>query len=167
MPNLTGFIHLRKGGEFTMQRRQLIGVAAALAVTAGHALAQAGAKPATGGHHRHHGGNAKAELLVDALSECINKGETCLAHCLVLLGEGERTVAACARSVSETIALCDSLRKLAAQGSPRATAVARIARAACLDCEKECRKHENRHAECRDCAKACAACARECEAFAA
>lgn len=151
-----------------MQRRQWIGAAAALAAaaSAGHALAQAGAKPAAGAHH-HHGGNAKTELLVDALSECINKGETCLAHCLVLLGEGDRTVAGCARSVNETIALCEGLRKLAAQGSPRAAQVARIARAACLDCEKECRKHEKKHAECRDCAKACAACARECEAFAA
>jgi len=152
-----------------MQRREMLGAAGALAAMAAGtaALAQAGAKPAAGAHHHHHGGNAKTELLVDALSECINKGETCLAHCLVLLGEGDRSVAACSRSVSETIALCEGLRKLAAQGSPRAAQVARIARAACLDCEKECRKHEKKHAECRDCAKACAACAKECEAFAA
>ncbi len=142
-------------------------VALAATATAGNARAQADTKPAAGGHQHHHGGNARTARLVDALSDCISKGETCLAHCLVLLGEGERTLAACARSVSETIALCEGLRKLAAQGSPRAARVARIARAACLDCEKECRKHETKHAECRDCAKACAACAKECAAFAA
>lgn len=152
-----------------MNRRQLFGTAGALAALAasGTAIAQAAPKPAAKGHQHHHGGGAKTELLVDALSECINKGETCLAHCLVLLGEGDKSVAGCARSVSETIALCEGLRKLAAQGSPRAAQVAKIARAACLDCEKECRKHEKQHAECRDCAKACAACAKECEAFSA
>lgn len=152
-----------------MRRREMLGAAGALAAlaAAGAALAQPGAKPAAAGRHDHHGGGAKAELLIDALSECVNKGEACIAHCIALLGEGDRSVAACARSVSETVALCEGLRKLAAQGSPRAAQVARIARAACLDCEKECRKHEKKHAACRDCAQACAACARECEAFAA
>lgn len=152
-----------------MERRELIGLAGAMAALAASttALAQ-GQKAGTkaGGHHHHHGG-AKTELLLDAVAECLNKGEVCIAHCIVLMGEGDKSVAGCARSVSETLALCEGLRKLAAQGSPRAKDMARLARAACLDCEKECRKHEKKHAECRDCAKACAACAKECEAFAA
>lgn len=156
-----------------MERRQLIRSAgfalAAALVTTRDATAQAQQPTAkgTGGHHAHHGTSAKTELLVDALNECISKGEACLAHCLILLGEGDKSVAACARSVVETVALCEGLRKLAAQGSKRAPELARMARAACLDCEKECRKHEKKHAECRECAKACAACAKECESFAA
>lgn len=150
-----------------MERREVLGAAGALAaLAAGTALAQGGgAKPAAGGHHHHAG--AKTELLLDAVGDCINKGEVCLAHCIMLMGDGDKSVAGCARSVAETLALCEGLRKLAAQGSARAAQVAKLARAACLDCEKECRKHEKKHAECRDCAKACAACAKECEAFAA
>lgn len=153
-----------------MDRRQLlggIGAALAAALATRNAHAQAPAAKGSGGHHAHHGASAKTELLIDALNDCVSKGEACLAHCLVLLGEGDKSVAGCARSVSETIAICEGLRKVAAQGSKRAAELARIARAACLDCEKECRKHEKKHAECRDCAKACAACAKECESFAA
>lgn len=159
-----------------MERREWlgsIGALAAAALTIGHANAQtdkAAAKnkaPAAAGGHQHHGASAQTELLVDALSECINKGEACIAHCLMLLGDGDKSVGACARSVSETLALCEGLRKLAAQGSKRAREVARIAKAACLDCEKECRKHEKKHTHCHNCAEACANCAKECEKFAA
>lgn len=158
-----------------MERREMlggIGALAATALTVGTAYAQntkgaaKAAAPAAHSHH-HHGNSAKAELLIDAVVDCINKGEVCLAHCIMLMGDGDKSVAGCARSVNETVALCESLRKLAAQGSPRAAEVARIARAACLDCEKECRKHEAKHAECRECAKSCAKCAKECEAFVA
>lgn len=163
-----------------MERREMLGgvavLAAASLVSAGAAAQSsksapagkdAAKSPAAGGHHEHHGASAKTELLVDAVSDCINKGEACIAHCLILLGEGDKAMAACARSVSEMIAVCEGLRKLAAQGSKRAAEVARIAMNVCLDCEKECRKHENKHAECRACAKSCADCARECKSFAA
>ena len=154
-----------------MERRHFLGQAGAAALATfagGQVLAQAAkpaAKPAAG--HQHHHASPKAELLIDALTDCINKGEACLAHCLILMGDGDKSVAGCAKSVSETIALCEGLRKLAAQGSKRAVELARIAKGACLDCEKECRKHETKHAECRACAKSCADCAKECEKFAA
>jgi len=153
-----------------MKRREMLTGMGWLAATlaSGSALAQstkgakAGSAPAA--EHHHHG-SAKAELLMDAVANCINKGEVCLAHCIMLMGSGDKSVAGCARTVSETLALCESLRKLAAQGSPRAAEIAKIAMASCLDCEKECRKHEKKHAECRDCATACADCAKECKAF--
>ena len=145
-----------------MDRRTLLTSAAMLtaATTLGHA-----ATPAAHSHH-HHGQSAQAELLLDVVSDCIIKGELCLAHCLILLGDGDKSVAGCARSVNETLALCEGLRKLVAQDSKRAKAVALIAMNACLDCEKECLKHAKLHKECRDCAAACAACARECKAYA-
>ena len=156
-----------------MERREVLGSIGALvaAALAGEATAQsskttpAKAPAAATGGHQHHGTSASTELLIDAINECVNKGEACMAHCLVLLGEGDKSVAGCAKSVNETLALCEGLRKVAAQGSPRAKVLARIVADACKDCEKECRKHETKHAECRDCAKACAACARECQSF--
>jgi len=37
----------------------------------------------------------------------------------------------------------------------------------CEACEKECRKHEMKHAECKACADSCAACLKECQKIAA
>ena len=56
---------------------------------------------------------------------------------LAQAAKGDKSVAGCARTVSETLALCESLRKLAARNSPRAIEVAKIAMVSCLDCEKE------------------------------
>ena len=146
-----------------MNRRNLLAGAAMLAAAA--PLARAATAPAH--NHHAHGNSAQAELLLDVVADCLNKGEVCLAHCLMLLGDGDKSLAGCARSVSETLALCESLRKLVAQGSKHAKPVALIAMAACQDCEKECQKHAKTHKECRECAAACAACAKECKAFAA
>lgn len=147
-----------------MNRRQIITASAAALMAAATQAGFAQTKPAAA--HHHHGSPA-AELLIDVVSECIAKGETCLAHCIMLMGDGDKSVAGCAKSVSETLAVCESLRKLAAQGSAYAKPMARLAMDACLACEKECRKHEAKHKECRDCAKACADCAKECKSFAA
>lgn len=156
-----------------MERREVIagfGGIAALSMMASAAAQSAkpaakAAPAANADAHHHHGTSAKTEVLVDALNECIAKGEACLAHCLMLLGDGDKSVAGCAKSVNEVTAICESLRKLANQGSRHATTIARVAMTACEDCEKECRKHETKHQECRACAKACAECARECKAF--
>lgn len=146
-----------------MERREMLGGLGAAAV-----FALAGRETmAADAAHAHHHASPKTAVLVEAVSDCIVAGEACLAHCIVLLGDGDRSVAGCAKSVSETLALCEALRRLAAQGGKQAAAVARIAATACDDCEKECRKHEAKHAECKACAVACADCAKECRKFAA
>ena len=135
-----------------MERREMLGglgVAAVFAMAARETLA------ADAGHAHHHA-SPKAAVLIEAVSDCI-----------VLMGDGDRSVAGCAKSVSETLALCEALRRLAAQGAKHAAAVAKIAAMACDECEKECRKHEAKHAECKACANACAECVKECRKFAA
>lgn len=148
--------------EIALARRAAL-VGAALAATVSLA-ARGAAGPA---HDHHHGPSARDELLIDLASDCMNKGEVCLAHCLILLGEGDRAMAACARSVSETMALCDALRKLVAQGSAHAKPLARLVMNACLECQKSCDVHAQKHRECRDCAAACAECAKACREFSA
>ena len=65
------------------------------------------------------------------------------------------TLAACARKVQETLAICQALSYLAASNSPYLEETAKVCLAACQDCSKECEKHAEKHAECRDCMEAC------------
>ncbi|MCB1929502.1 MAG: four-helix bundle copper-binding protein [Rhodocyclaceae bacterium] len=143
-----------------MERRALLtGLAGvALAGVASRALAQ---------HEHHHAASPARDALVDAAGACVARGEACLAHCLVLMGDGDTTIAACSRSVNETIAACSALQKLAAQKSSHAPKMAALTEEICRACEDECRKHEDKHAECKACAEACADCAKACKAFAA
>ena len=148
-----------------MDRRELItsGLALSLAA-AGTALAQADKAK---GEHAHHGhGGGKYAALMNASSDCGHIGEVCIAHCFVVLGQGEKELAACAASVSELLAACDALMKLAAHNSKYVPKMAALVQTVCMDCEKECRKHE-KHQQCKDCGDACAACAKECKKVAA
>lgn len=118
-------------------------------------------------HMHHHHGAAPNHGLIDATAECTKVGQACLAHCLVLLGQGETEMAPCAQSVSQMLAVCGALQQLAAQQSKQLPRLAALAADLCKDCEAECRKHEQKHAECKACAEACSACQKECRAIAA
>jgi Cys-rich four helix bundle protein (predicted Tat secretion target) len=146
-----------------MERRELLRSAAAATIAAI-------AMGATAGEHDHnqHGGAAagKYKGLITATAECVQTGDACLAHCLVLLGRGDKALAACARSVNELLAVCTALQKLATQESRYTVRYARLVAAVCDDCEKQCRKHE-KHAQCKTCADACASCSKECKGLTA
>jgi len=120
-------------------------------------------------HSKMHGASTAAGAgsfakLAAAAQDCVGKGQACLAHCLVLLGEGDKSMAECAQNVNQMLALCGALQNLAYQQSNQTRALARIALDACQSCEKACRKHEKHHATCKACAESCAACAKECNA---
>lgn len=112
-------------------------------------------------HHGHGGGHG---ALVAAAADCVVKGQACLAHCLVLLGDGDKTMAGCATKVNQMLALCGALQNLGAQQSPLVPALAKVALDACEQCEKECGKHEKKHAECKACMESCQACIKQCKA---
>lgn len=160
-----------------MDRRNLMqgGTAFALSALAGAAAAAPAAPAARAGtsaaagheHHHHHGGAAKYQALTDTSLDCIGKAEACLAHCLVLLGQGEKEMAACAQSVNQLLAICTAMVKLSIQESGYLPALAKIAATVCADCEKQCRKHEKKHAQCKACADGCAACLKQCKAITA
>lgn len=63
----------------------------------------------------------------------------------------------CAVSVQEVIAACAALSHLSASKSTHTKAFANACAAVCEDCEKECRKHTDKHPACADCAEACLA----------
>lgn len=118
-------------------------------------------------HHHHDASPKKTQALITSVGDCIEKGEACLSHCLVSLGQGEKEMAACAQSVNQMLAICTALQKLASQDSSYLPALTKLAGDVCRDCEKACRKHEKKHAECKACAEACAECAKQCKALAA
>jgi Cys-rich four helix bundle protein (predicted Tat secretion target) len=149
-----------------MERRDVMQGAGlmALAGLAGQALAQSSA-PADPHAHHHHAASGPSALTT-AAADCVVKGEACLAHCLVLLGDGEKEMAGCAKSVNQLLAICGALTKVSGQNGSQLKALARLSASVCEECEKECRKHEKKHAECKACAESCAECAKQCKAAA-
>lgn len=147
-----------------MNKREWMTGSAALALSA-----IAGKTSAQENLHAHHhmAGPGPNASLIAAAADCMTKGQVCLSHCLDLLAAGEKEMLGCGKAVNETIAICTALQSLAVQDAKSLKAMARIAEETCLACEKECRKHEDKHQECKDCAESCVACAKQCKAMAA
>ncbi len=144
-----------------MNRRDLIAAGVLLAATSGTALAHG--EHDHGGHD--HGGHGSAAVapLFDAATACVKTGQVCLNHCLAAFAANDVSLAACARLTDQMLSICGTLAKLASTSSPYLPAMAKVALAACQDCEAECKKHANKHESCKACAEACAACAAECK----
>jgi Cys-rich four helix bundle protein (predicted Tat secretion target) len=142
----------------TLNRRDvLLGIGAA-AVGIG-ALAHA----SEGGDHAGHGSQKKHDhskhspqqpTVLDAVNGCLDKGQRCIAHCLVAFQEGDTTLADCAAKVHEMQAICSAFSYLLAANSNHVKAAAALCEAVCDECADECRKHDH-HIECRECAEAC------------
>jgi Cys-rich four helix bundle protein (predicted Tat secretion target) len=142
-----------------MERREMFGALSAIALAG-----MAGNSFAEDEHAHHHPSGAKYAALIAAAGDCVAKGDACLAHCLVLLGEGDKSLADCAKSVNQLLPLCGALQRLAAQGSSYTQALAKVALESCTECEKVCRKHAEKHAECKACMDSCAECIKQCKA---
>ncbi|HYQ71087.1 MAG TPA: Csp1 family four helix bundle copper storage protein [Gammaproteobacteria bacterium] len=131
------------------RRDLLLGLgAAATAAIAAPAMA---AMP----EHDHSRHSAQQPDMLDATNACVDKGERCIAHCLVSFQEGDLELADCAAKVHEMRAICGAFSYLLAANSSYVPDYASICAQVCEDCEKACRKHEE-HIECKACANACA-----------
>jgi Cys-rich four helix bundle protein (predicted Tat secretion target) len=151
-----------------MNRRELFTTAGAAILVASSAFAQdAGHDHMMTGHDHMAMGTPPNAALVDAAALCSKTGLVCINHCLESFAAGDIALAGCARSVDQMLSVCGALAKLASTNSPHLPAMAKVALAMCQDCETECRKHADHHAECKACADACAACAEECKKIAA
>ena len=116
-------------------------------------------------HHEHSHAAGANQGLVNTASACVSVGEVCLTHCQEMLAQGDKSMAACAMSVRQLIAVCGALASLAAQNAPALAKLAGVAMDVCKNCEAECLKHKNQ-APCQACADACAACYAECKKMA-
>jgi Cys-rich four helix bundle protein (predicted Tat secretion target) len=133
-----------------ISRRELLlglGAAATFAVATPTLAAMPG--------HDHSKHSTQQPDMLDAANACVDKGERCIAHCLVSFQEGDLQLADCAAKVHEMRAICDAFSYLLAANSSYVRDYAPVCARVCEDCEKECRKHEE-HIECKACAEACA-----------
>ena len=141
-----------------MQRRELVlglGLAGAALGTA--------AVAATDEHAGHdHAQHASGSALVDSALRCVRTAEVCMAHCLQVMGGGDRSMEGCGHAVNALRSVCGTLAALAIQKSPLLGQYAAVAKQFCDACEKECRQHADEHVACKDCADACVDCSREC-----
>ncbi len=140
------------GGQTTaISRRTLLSSAGAIGAT----LASGVAYAADGPGHEHANHAPRHAGALDAANQCSQMARRCLAHCLVSFEEGDTVLATCARSVHNMISLCDAFSAQVTNNSKYIDGIAEVCRTSCVDCEKECRKHENDHVECKQCADAC------------
>jgi len=110
-----------------------------------------------------HGAQNKG--LVKTSAHCTATGNACVAHCYILLGDGDKKMAECAQSVHLMLAMCDAVGVHAASDSKYLKEMVTTCQAICEDCEKACRKHEDKHAECKACAESCADMVAECKSY--
>lgn len=134
-----------------IRRRDLLAGGATLGLLATAGAAVAGDGPG----HRHEDHAPKHGSVLEAVNHCIVESQQCMAHCLVAFQEGDLSLADCARKVNEMRPICEAFSYQLAANSPYVPALAAVCRQACEDCEVECRKHEDKHIECKDCAEAC------------
>ena len=145
-----------------MNRRTVIGALGAMAAAGIAARAQAEHE-----HHAGHGaGSSPYAKLQVAASLCVANGQVCLAHCIRLLGQGDKGMADCAAAVDQMLAVCGALQDLAGQGSTLTPALARVALEACKRCGEACKPHIEHHAECKACYVSCQECMEQCKAAA-
>ena len=134
----------------SLSRRELL-----LGLGAAATVAAAGPAIAAMPGHDHSKHSTQQPDMLDAANACVDKGQRCIAHCLVSFQEGDLKLADCAAKVHEMQAICGAFSYLLAANSSYLRAYAPVCARVCEDCEQECRKHEE-HSECKACAQACA-----------
>jgi Cys-rich four helix bundle protein (predicted Tat secretion target) len=142
--------------ESPVNRRSFLS-SSAVAVTAATAstLAQAQPKPAPA--------PAAGNELVATIQKCLSAAYVCRELCVATLQKGDTMMAACMRTVSDMIPLCEATAQLAASKSKHLKKTAAACIDACTECEAECKKHASMHAECKACLEACTACIAACK----
>jgi len=106
-------------------------------------------------HHDHSKHSAQMPDVLDAINKCLDKGQRCIAHCLVSFQEGDTELADCAAKAHEMQAICDGFSYLLASNSKHVKEYASVCLKVCKECEDECMKHK-KHIECKACGEACA-----------
>lgn len=129
------------------RREVLAGAGALMAGAVVRSVAQAA-------EHKHHAPSATTVVLDNTIA-CGASGELCIDHCFELLKKGETSIAGCAESVHEMLAVNSAITTLAAMGSPRLGEVARAALPVYAHCREQCELHAAKHEICKQCAGSC------------
>jgi len=111
----------------------------------------------------HHGAHGKYHALAEAALHCVGWGERCQKHIMGLFASGDTSLVQCSARIQDMIAVCGAVASLAAAESEYLQPFAKVCIDVCKSCESECRKHEQRHAICKETADACARLLVECK----
>ncbi len=95
--------------------------------------------------------------LVAPLQACTAATSACIAHCQVMLAQGDKAMATCLRTALDCDVTCNAVLKAATLNSDFTPALAQTATLAMAACAKACEPHVDHHAECRHCHEACLA----------
>ncbi len=146
-------------------RREILLGASAIAAT----LASSTAFSATdhSNHNMHKHQSNSNEDIINAALDCVKTGLACNDHCIELLKDGDTSIVKCMDVLAESLAMCTALSQMASYQSSHLPELAKLCIAVCEDCEKECRKHEKKHAACKACADSCNDCIKACKKVAA
>ena len=142
--------HAGAGAEGMSRREFLVGAGAVASLAASGAAFGAAAQV-----HDHASHAPRHPALLAAVNDCVAKGQSCIAHCLVTFKEGDMSLADCAAKVHEMDVVCKAFSYLLAANSSYLLDYSALCSEVCKDCEDECRKHDQ-HIECKACADACA-----------
>ena len=146
-----------------MNRRLALGTLGGLALAGAPVLARS--QNATHDHAAHTATASAAayDKLRTSAALCTSAGQACLAHCLRVLADGDKSLGECARTLNQMLSLCTALEGLAAQGSAFTPALAKLALDACEQCATACKPHFAHHVECKICHDACVDCVEHCK----
>jgi hypothetical protein len=76
--------------------------------------------------HDHSKHSPQQPTVLDAVNGCLDKGQRCIAHCLVAFQEGDLALADCAAKVHEMQAICSAFSYLLAANSSHVKATASL-----------------------------------------
>lgn len=141
----------------SISRRHLMAGAGAVATAMAVGQAQASSSDA----HGHHGGAALNKGLLAAMANCVSMGQVCIHHCIEAYKGGDLELADCLAAVQQMLPACAAGAQLTALDSPFLKDYLKPSLLICEACEKECRKHADKHPECKACAEACKTCIEE------
>ena len=145
----------------TMTRRKML-----LGATALTATLASGKAFASSDHANHHMASADKGL-IDAALGCVKAGNTCVDHCIELVKNNDTSIGDCLDAVTSMLPMCTTLSKLAANQSRHLAAFAKVCIEVCEDCRQECKRHADKHPECKACMESCETCIKECKKVAA
>ncbi len=156
-----------------MNRRELIQASLSTAVVLGSAGAVFVEKlsASTDGNQHNRSTDNPLQRVINSAAACVQAGESCVAHCMSELANGNTEMANCNKRVHEMLASCNAMLKLASYHSEFATQLAGLCADICKACKEACAEHRTHwdhgmHLECKDCHDACIVCERECRAIA-
>ena len=148
-------------------RRQLIGLGLAglAASLPGLAAATDGQAHAGHGGHGSHGGDSGRDAapagryrgLIKSYQACTSAISACIAHCQVLLAQGDKSVGDCLRTALDCDVTCGATLKAAGLNSAYTPALARTAVQSMPAGVEASKPHHEHHPECKACHDACLA----------